>query len=95
MRTTIKSLLRYWFTAVGWALGLTDYLLPRPEDNGGHDNGNGDVVRQERPHAQYIGQDRAIVDMDLDLDRVNRFRHVAANAHLAEDVDSDEHADTE
>lgn len=93
MRTTIKSLLRYWFTAVGWTLGLTDYLLPRPEDNGGHDNGNGDVVRQERPHAQHVGQDRAVVGMGLD--NVNRARHVAANAHLAEDVDSDEHADTE
>lgn len=93
LRTTIKSLLRYWFAAVGWSLGLTDYLLPRPEDNGGHDNGNGDVVRQERPHAQHIGQDRALVGMGLD--NVNRARHVAANSHLAEDVDSDEHADTD
>lgn len=93
MRTTIKSLLRYWFTAVGWTLGLTDYLLPRPEDNGGHDNGNGDVVRQERPHAQNVGQDRAVVGMGLD--NVNRAGHVTANAQVPEDVDSDEHANTE
>lgn len=31
LRATIKSLLRYWFTVVGWALGLTDFLLPRPD----------------------------------------------------------------
>ncbi|KAK2665046.1 hypothetical protein Ddye_003620 [Dipteronia dyeriana] len=42
LRTSIKSLLRYWFTAVGWALGLTDFLLPRPYENGGQDNGNDD-----------------------------------------------------
>ncbi|KAI3708014.1 hypothetical protein L2E82_37008 [Cichorium intybus] len=51
LRATIKSLLRYWFTAVGWALGLTDFLLPSPEDEGGQENGNG----------QQGGQDRAVV----------------------------------
>ncbi|KAJ4880727.1 putative E3 ubiquitin ligase SUD1 [Raphanus sativus] len=48
LRTTIKSLLRYWFIGVGWALGLTDFLLPRPEDNVGQDNGNGEPGRQNR-----------------------------------------------
>ena len=46
LRTTIKTLLHYWFTAVGWALGLTDFLLPRPDDNGGQENANGEPVRQ-------------------------------------------------
>ncbi|XP_038725616.1 probable E3 ubiquitin ligase SUD1 isoform X2 [Tripterygium wilfordii] len=45
LRATIKSLLRYWFTAVGWALGLTDFLLPAREDNGAQENGNGDPNR--------------------------------------------------
>ncbi|KAI5661108.1 hypothetical protein M9H77_20431 [Catharanthus roseus] len=92
LRTTIKSVLRYWFTAVGWALGLTDYLLPRPEDNGGHDSGNGDPVRQDRAHAQ-LGQDRALVG--LPADNVNRVRHVVANSHLAEELENEEHADTD
>jgi E3 ubiquitin-protein ligase MARCH6 len=48
LRTTIKSLLRYWFTAVGWALGLTEFLLPRPEDSGAQENVNGEPARQER-----------------------------------------------
>ncbi|XP_054787263.1 probable E3 ubiquitin ligase SUD1 isoform X2 [Prosopis cineraria] len=48
LRTTIKSLLRYWFTAVGWALGLTDFLLPRPDDNGAQENMNGEPARQDR-----------------------------------------------
>uniref|UniRef100_A0A7N0SZX6 RING-type E3 ubiquitin transferase n=1 Tax=Kalanchoe fedtschenkoi TaxID=63787 RepID=A0A7N0SZX6_KALFE len=51
LRATIKSLLRYWFTAVGWALGLTEFLLPRPEDNGGQENGNADQGRQDRVNA--------------------------------------------
>ncbi|KAL4581184.1 hypothetical protein LXL04_017394 [Taraxacum kok-saghyz] len=51
LRATIKSLLRYWFTAVGWMLGLTEFLLPNPEHEGGQENGNG----------QPGGQDRAVV----------------------------------
>ena len=89
----MKSLLRYWFTAVGWALGLTDYLLPRPEDNGAHDNGNGDIGRQDRAHGQLGGQERAL--LGLAPDDVNRARHAVANANLAEELDSDEHSDTE
>lgn len=27
IQTTVVSLLRCWFTCVGWALGLTDFLL--------------------------------------------------------------------
>lgn len=73
-------------------MGLTDYLLPRPEDNGGHDSGNGDPVRQDRAHAQ-LGQDRALVG--LPADNVNRVRHVVANSHLAEELENEEHADTE
>jgi len=55
LRATIKSLLRYWFTAIGWALGLTDFLLPRPEDTVGQDNGNGDARRQVRLHGLQLG----------------------------------------
>ncbi|KAM7263271.1 hypothetical protein ACFE04_000954 [Oxalis oulophora] len=57
LRATIKSLLRYWFTAVGWALGLADYLLPPPEDNNVQGNGNGEPARQA---LNPNGQDRAL-----------------------------------
>lgn len=61
LRTTIKCLLHYWFTAVGWSLGLTDFLLPRPEDNVAQENGNGEPARQERVQAlPHGGQDRAL-----------------------------------
>ncbi|KAL3515296.1 hypothetical protein ACH5RR_022198 [Cinchona calisaya] len=89
LRTTIKSLLRYWFTAVGWALGLTNYLLPRPEDNNAHDNGNGDLGRQDRANAQLAVQDREQVGIAPD-DVINRARRGVllavqnrANAQLA------------
>lgn len=93
LRTTIKSLLRYWLTAVGWALCLTDFLLPTPVDNGGQENGNGEPVRQDRQPAQLGGQDRAlglVVHDDL-----NSNRHAATNAILAEEYDGDEQSDPE
>ncbi|GAB4852921.1 Probable E3 ubiquitin ligase sud1 [Ancistrocladus abbreviatus] len=55
LRTTIKSLLRYWFTAVGWTLGLTEFLLPRPEDNVGQDRENGGAGRQDRLQGVQLG----------------------------------------
>lgn len=89
LRTTIKSLLRYWFTAVGWGLGLTDFLLPRPEDNGGQENGNGDQGRQDRFQAPHGVQDRALVGFAPD----NRARHAAASPNFVEDFDTEEQAD--
>jgi len=93
LRVTIKSILRYWFTVVGWVLGLTDFLLPRPEDNGGLENGNGEPARQGRPHVQLVEQDRAAGG--LAADDLNRDRMVLANTDLAEESDSDEQTDSE
>ncbi|MFS7920102.1 putative Zinc finger, RING-CH-type, Zinc finger, RING/FYVE/PHD-type [Helianthus anomalus] len=53
LKATIKSLLRYWFTSIGGALGLTDFLLRSPEDDNGQENG------------QLGGQDRAVADANL------------------------------
>ncbi|KAL8143754.1 hypothetical protein V2J09_016786 [Rumex salicifolius] len=49
LRTTIKSLLRYWFAAVGWALCLTEFLLPGPEDSE-----NGEAGRHDRLHGPLL-----------------------------------------
>ncbi|KAJ0681929.1 putative Zinc finger, RING-CH-type, Zinc finger, RING/FYVE/PHD-type [Helianthus annuus] len=69
LRATIKSLLHYWFTAVGWALGLTDFLLPRPEDVVAQENGNRDPVRQDRLHAIPGEQDvNAVMHAEADGD---------------------------
>lgn len=91
LRTTIKSLLRYWFTIVGWALGLTDFLLPRPEDNGGQENGNGDLGRQDRVHAVQLGgaaQQDQPAPLIIAADGTNR-------GLLAEEFDGDEQSDSE
>ncbi|KAJ7549201.1 hypothetical protein O6H91_07G045200 [Diphasiastrum complanatum] len=32
-RVIIKAVLFHWFSVTGWALGLSDYLLPGPEDS--------------------------------------------------------------
>ncbi|XP_065871264.1 probable E3 ubiquitin ligase SUD1 isoform X1 [Euphorbia lathyris] len=95
LRTTIKSLLRYWFTAVGWALGLTDFLLPRPEDNSGQDNGNPEPGRQDRLPAGQLGeQDRALAVLAAG-DEPNRGLLAAGNSSVAEEYDSDEQSDSD
>ena len=90
LRTTVKSLLRYWFTAVGWALGLTDFLLPRPDDNGNQENGNGERGRQERLQIVQAGvHDQGMVPFaGDDLNRLT-------NADAGDDYDSDEQSDSD
>lgn len=83
LRSTVKSLLRYWFTAVGWALGLTEFLLPRPEDNAGQENRNGEAGRQDR-----MQQDQAIIAAD---DAV-RAPHTS---DIVDEYDADEQSDSD
>ncbi|CAN1307457.1 Probable E3 ubiquitin ligase SUD1 [Linum perenne] len=57
-RITIKSFLRYWFTTVGWLLGLTAYLLPTADENGVQDNVNAEPGRRDPVQAeQFAGRD--------------------------------------
>ncbi|KAI3916003.1 hypothetical protein MKW98_004444 [Papaver atlanticum] len=94
LRATVKALLRHWFKAVGWALGLTDFLLPKSEDNGGQEAGN--VERNDRlrdVNRHRVGQhDRALVALVAAEDR-NRAPHALRNSDVAEEYDSDEQAD--
>ncbi|XP_010263477.1 PREDICTED: probable E3 ubiquitin ligase SUD1 isoform X2 [Nelumbo nucifera] len=96
LRATIKSLLRQWFTVAGWALGLTDFLLPRPDDNGGQENGNAEPIRQDRLRDVHRGvalqQDRPLVALAEDS---NRGIHMPGNSNIAEEYDGDEQADSE
>ncbi|GFS40036.1 RING/U-box superfamily protein [Actinidia rufa] len=93
-RTTIKSLLRYWFTGVGWALGLIDFLLPKPEDSGAQENGNGEPARADRLHAPLGRQDQALGGI-VAPDDLNRGRHALMNTNLTEDFDGDEQSDSD
>ncbi|KAF8404991.1 hypothetical protein HHK36_009886 [Tetracentron sinense] len=98
LRATIKALLRQWFTVVGWALGLTDFLLPIPEDNGGQENGNVEPPRLDRLRDVRQGrveqQDRALVAIAAAED-LNRGIHASGNSDIAEEYDGDEQADSE
>ncbi|CAK8577471.1 unnamed protein product [Lathyrus sativus] len=90
LRTTVKSLLRYWFTAIGWALGLTDFLLPRPDDDGNQENGNGERGRQERLQIVQAGvHDQGM--MPFAGDDLNR----VTNADAGEDYENDEQSDSD
>ncbi|KAG5254177.1 E3 ubiquitin ligase [Salix suchowensis] len=93
LRATIKSLLHCWFTAVGWALGLTDFILPGPEDNDGQDIGNAEQGRQDRLQAAQLGgQNRAVAALAA-ADDQNRTTLTAGSS--AEEEDSDEQSDAE
>ncbi|KAJ9705095.1 hypothetical protein PVL29_003241 [Vitis rotundifolia] len=97
LRTTIKSFLHYWFTAVGWALGLTDFLLPRPDDNGGQENANGEPVRQ----ALYAGPVDEIAQQDQPLgvleavDDLNGSIHASGNSNITDEYDADDQSDSD
>jgi len=96
-RATIKSLLHHWFAAVGWALGLTDFLLPKPEENGGQENWNGRAERRDRVHG---GREMVAPQVEQRM-----IQHVAAedngrgNANEANDAteesDVDDQGDSE
>ncbi|KAK8940151.1 hypothetical protein KSP40_PGU017504 [Platanthera guangdongensis] len=88
-RATVKAVLRRWFTAVGWALGLTDFLLPRPEENGRQENGNVEVLRRERLHdaRQVLGPHRPPLPQIIAAE--NHDRRVQAIGHTDGDEESD------
>ncbi|KAF1875002.1 hypothetical protein Lal_00007618 [Lupinus albus] len=94
LRTTIKSLLRYWFTAIGWALGLTDFLLPRPDDNGNQENGNEEPVRQERLQVVQAGvHDQGVIAFAGD--DFNRVINAAGELNAGNGYDNDEQSDSD
>jgi E3 ubiquitin-protein ligase MARCH6 len=63
-RATIKAGLFHWFSSVGWALGLCDFLLPGPEET----NGNNDERERERrvEEGQVVGLNRNPAQVALD-----------------------------
>ncbi|KAJ4898989.1 putative E3 ubiquitin ligase SUD1 [Raphanus sativus] len=65
VETTVVSLLRCWFTCVGWALGLTDFLLPKPEDNAGQDNGNAEPGQNIEQVLDVGGPDMAVAALPV------------------------------
>jgi E3 ubiquitin-protein ligase MARCH6 len=52
-RATIKNVLLHWFSTVGWALGLSDFLLPGTEDANGVVANNNEERRQDRVNNNF------------------------------------------
>ncbi|KAM7250362.1 hypothetical protein ACFE04_022245 [Oxalis oulophora] len=86
LRTTIKSILRYWFTVVGWALGLTDYLLPSPEEN----NNENENVEPGRQEINMNGGNRALVAVAN-----QEPNQIVGNSSVVPEYDNDEQTDSE
>ncbi|KAJ0076905.1 hypothetical protein Patl1_35513 [Pistacia atlantica] len=94
LRTTIKSLLRYWFTAVGWALGLTKFLLPRPDESSDQENGNVEP-RPDRLQVMPLGHERAPLVQYPAVDDVNRGNLGSGASNVSEEYDADDQTDSE
>ncbi|GMH02871.1 hypothetical protein Nepgr_004710 [Nepenthes gracilis] len=98
LRTVIKSLLRCWFKAVGWALGLTEFLLPRPEDSGGQVAANGEAGRHDRLHGVQLGvgvqQDQVPIALAA-ANNANREALASGDSDIAEDYGGAEHSVSE
>ncbi|BBN02416.1 E3 ubiquitin-protein ligase MARCH6 [Marchantia polymorpha subsp. ruderalis] len=58
-RATIKAALYHWFSAVGWALGLCEYLLPGPEETNVNNNGQ-EQARVQQGQLDAPDQNQAI-----------------------------------
>ncbi|XP_011625609.1 probable E3 ubiquitin ligase SUD1 isoform X2 [Amborella trichopoda] len=95
LRATIKAVLYRWFVVAGWALGLTDFLLARPGDNSGRENGNAEQGRQERLHDARRGgveqQEWVVIEHPANGD-ANR---AAGNMDAAAESDVDDQSDSE
>lgn len=79
-QTTVKSLLCCWFTGVSWVLGLTDFLLPRTEENIGQDNEDSEPGRQNIAQVLQVGgPDRAMAALPA-----------AGNVNKGEEYEDDE-----
>eukprot|EP00250_Pteridium_aquilinum_P006590 c16479_g1_i1 orf=142-3528(+) len=83
-KTTIKNVLFYWFSAMGWALGLSEFLLPGAEE--GNDQGRG--VGAQEPLGGNAGPNQA--QEPPIVDNVNGSLNVAAM-----ESDLDDHNDSE
>ncbi|KAH9626059.1 hypothetical protein KSS87_001984 [Heliosperma pusillum] len=96
LKTTIKSVLRHWFTAVGRALSLTDYLLPQPEDTIAQDNG-ADAGRRDRLPGQRLGVVAQLNQgqFSLHLDVPNDIAHGSENSDMTDGYDGEEQSDSE
>lgn len=95
-RATIKALLRRWFTAVGWALGLTDFLLPRSEENGRPENGNVEIMRDRLHDArQALGQHRQPLAQPIAVEDHDRRGHAIVPNDVDEESDVDDQVDSE
>ncbi|KAL8129206.1 hypothetical protein V2J09_018361, partial [Rumex salicifolius] len=98
LKTTIKALLHYWFTAAGWVLGLTEFLLPRHDDIGNQDGVNGDAGRQGWLHGPQLAgglqQDQARLALNAANER-DVGSHSSQDADVAEEYDGDEQSDYE
>ena len=94
-RETIKMLLHQWFVVAGWALDLTEFLLPPAEQNRAQENENGEPGRQagdvhvdRGDHVdEFLGHEAA-AEAD---DRIQQ----AAEVDLPNDFETDDQSDSE
>ena len=63
-KATIKTVLLYWFSSMGWALGLSEFLLPATEE--ANDQGGGEVAVHGFDVAQPPVAIENVVELEVD-----------------------------
>ncbi|GLJ18519.1 hypothetical protein SUGI_0329170 [Cryptomeria japonica] len=94
-RATFKTILFHWFSAVGWLLGLSDFLLPNPDDRDGQANVNGNQGQQLR--LQDV-QHRVVQEQNqhrLALPAAGNVERAVHEGMASEENDVDDDEDTE
>lgn len=91
-RATIKTVLFHWFSTLGWALGLSEFLLPGTEEANGV-NANNHEERggrgQERGNGVLVEGNNARGPVDVVAN------HNQSPASLNNDMDYDDEEETE
>ncbi|KAL3696408.1 hypothetical protein R1sor_010484 [Riccia sorocarpa] len=87
-RATIKAALYHWFSTVGWALGLCEFLLPGPEET----NANNEVELQIRVAE---GQAGGVQNQAVEPAEQRTLGVQMGNPVLAEDYDLDNQSSTD
>lgn len=88
-RATIKTVLLHWFSFLGWALGLSEFLLPGAEDANGGNQAERRNGRQERGNNARGALGNGVANQDP----ANNIASANDEAHAYVDSDEDEEID--
>lgn len=89
-RATIKAGLFHWFSSVGWALGLCEFLLPDPEETNVNNNERERGRRVQEGQANALNRNPAQAALDEQLGDAVSTVNVTSEESAEYDEDGEE-----